>query len=298
VTGTLRIGELARRTGVSPELLRAWELRYELLAPERSPGGFRLYSEADEARVRRMQSLLANGHSAAEAARQARGMAEPVDPGPPVPLVAALSERLRAALDRFDGAEAHAALDQLFASVSTEAVLGSVVLPYLKELGERWAAGTASVAQEHFASHLIRGRLLGLARDWDAGAGRTVVLACLPGEEHDLGLIVFGILLHRHGWRVIFLGADTPFPTLDDAMSNLRPAVTVLTTINAELFGRGREQIRAAARRAPIALAAPVDAAAAETAGVHLLPHDIVVASARLSDSAWSSGHTPKEQAP
>jgi MerR family transcriptional regulator, light-induced transcriptional regulator len=66
-----RIGELARRTGVSPALLRAWETRYHLLNPSRSAGGFRLYSEEDETRVRRMRSLQEEGLSASEAARSA-----------------------------------------------------------------------------------------------------------------------------------------------------------------------------------------------------------------------------------
>lgn len=286
MTGTLRIGELARRTGVSPELLRAWELRYALLSPERSSGGFRLYSEVDEARVRRMKSLLANGHSAAEAAQRARTVSEQTAETAPVPLVAALTDRLREALDRFDGAEAHAAMDQLFASLSVDAVLDQVVLPYLRELGERWAAGTASVAQEHFASHLLRGRLLGLAREWDAGTGRSVVLACLPGEEHDLGLIVFGVLLHRHGWRVIFLGADTPFSTLDGAIRELRPAVTVLTTLTADLFAQCSDEIRKAAHHSAIAVAAPIEPATADATGVHLLPRDIVLAASELSGAA------------
>ena len=65
----LRIGELSRRLGVSGHVLRAWESRYGLLRPVRSAGGFRLYSEADEMRVRRMQAHLAGGLSAAEAAR-------------------------------------------------------------------------------------------------------------------------------------------------------------------------------------------------------------------------------------
>ena len=75
--GGLRIGELARRTGVSPDLLRAWEQRYDLLHPARSPGGFRLYSRDDEARIRRMTELIGQGLSAAEAARQARTAPEP-----------------------------------------------------------------------------------------------------------------------------------------------------------------------------------------------------------------------------
>jgi MerR family transcriptional regulator, light-induced transcriptional regulator len=283
---TLRIGELARRTGVSPELLRAWEVRYALLTPERSQGGFRLYSEADEALVRRMKSLIANGHSAAEAAQQARGAPEGSGQTPPLPLVDVLRDRLRAALDRLDGTEAHAALDQLFATVSVEAAMTQVLLPYLEELGERWATGNASVAQEHFASHLLRGRLLGLARDWDTGTGRSAILACLPGEEHDLGLIVFGLLIHRLGWRVIFLGADTPFQTLDSVVQSLRPAVTVLTTVRADLFRQHGAEIRTAAARSMIAVAAPIEASSAEEFGVRLLPQDIVLAASQLSEPA------------
>src|SRR5918995_6752378 len=72
-SGSLRIGELARRTGVPTELLRAWERRYGLLAPARTAAGYRLYSASDVRRVGRMRELLADGLSAAEAARAALG---------------------------------------------------------------------------------------------------------------------------------------------------------------------------------------------------------------------------------
>src|SRR5271165_3812699 len=75
--GLVRIGELARRTGVSPELLRAWERRYALLHPARTVGGFRLYSPADEARVRRMQSYVSSGLAASQAAELALGAGAP-----------------------------------------------------------------------------------------------------------------------------------------------------------------------------------------------------------------------------
>ena len=76
-SGYVRIGELAKRTGVSPELLRAWEHRYGLLQPTRTPGGFRLYSAGDEARVQRMQSLVSGGLAAAQAARLVLSGGEP-----------------------------------------------------------------------------------------------------------------------------------------------------------------------------------------------------------------------------
>ena len=214
----LRIGELARRTGVATELLRAWERRYGLLAPTRTEGGYRLYSAADVSRVGRMRELLATGLSAAEAAREA--LAEPARPrrraadGVPV--------ELREAIERLDDAAAHTAFDRLLADFSLDAVLEGAVLPLLRELGEGWARGEVSIAQEHFASNLLRGRLLGLARGWDRGGGPRAVLACPPGERHDLGLLIFGLALREHGWRITFLGGDTPVDTLADTVAAAR----------------------------------------------------------------------------
>src|ERR1019366_4956691 len=103
---------------------------------------------------------------------------------------------LRQALDAFDEPAAQAVLDRLVSDLSLTTVLRDVVLPYLTELGGRWERGTASVAQEHFASNVIRGRLAGLARGWGNGHGPRAVLACPPGELHDLALMVFGIVLN------------------------------------------------------------------------------------------------------
>ena len=271
----MRIGELARRTGVSPELLRAWELRYGLLAPQRSSGGFRLYSAADEARVRRMTELVGQGMSAAEAARQSVAMPEPAAV-PTAPIVDDLRNRLRDALDRFDTEAAHAAVDRLLATISVETAVAEVVIPYLRELGDRWVAGTASVAQEHFASNLLRGRLLALGRDWGAGQGPLALLAALPGEHHDLGLVLFAVLLGRRGWRVTFLGADTPFDTLDAGVEALRPAAVVLATVSAERFHACADDISAVAWRTKLAVAAPVDEQAVAAVGARLLTGGIV----------------------
>ena len=183
--GYLRIGELARRTETSPELLRAWEQRYGLLRPMRSEGGFRLYSDQDEARVLRTKSLIAEGLSASEAARRALGPEGPTGEQEDLPAAEGLAAEFREALDRFDEDGANRTLDRLLAALSLETVMQQVLLPYLHVLGDRWASGEISVAQEHFASSLIRGRLLGLARGWGAGRGQALLLACPPGEEHD-----------------------------------------------------------------------------------------------------------------
>ncbi len=265
--GYLRIGELARRTGVSPELLRAWEQRYGLLRPSRSSGGFRLYADDDEARVLRVTALMREGLSASEAARRALA-----SPGPQAgPLVPALAAELETALDGFNGEAAHAVLDRSLGAFSVEAVLQDVVLPYLHRLGERWVSGEASVAQEHFASNILRGRMLGFGRGWGAGAGPLVVLACPPGEEHELGLIAFGVAIARQGWRVSYLGADTPFATLEDVARRQTPTLVVLSVADATAVRQHEDAIRALHAIAPVAVAGSVDVADAERMGIRIL---------------------------
>jgi MerR family transcriptional regulator, light-induced transcriptional regulator len=192
-----RIGELSRRVGASPELLRAWERRYGLLRPSRTNGGFRLYSEEDVARVRRMQQLRAEGLAASEAAQAAAREASPATPEPSTPLLEAHAADLPRALDTFDEQAAHWLLDRVLAGFQLETVMTDLLLPYLRDLGQRWARGEITVAQEHFASTLIRGRLLALAQGWDHGRGPRTLLACPPGEDHDLPLVMFGLALGR-----------------------------------------------------------------------------------------------------
>ena len=255
--GYLRIGELAKRTGVSPELLRAWEQRYGLLQPTRTPGGFRLYSAADEARVQRMQTLVSGGLAAAQAARLVLSGGEPeprTDSGSAAPLEEAAGN-LSAALDRLDEQAANSALDRLFSAYTVETVLQEVVLPYLHRLGERWEAGEVSVAQEHFASNLLRARLLGLAQGWGQGQGPLAILACVPGEHHELGLLVFGVALRRRGWRITYLGTDSPIGAVADIARFLAPAVVVLLSINPDNLLDHAREIKELAKQVPVMIA-------------------------------------------
>ena len=237
--GALRIGELSRRSGVSPELLRAWERRYALLQPTRSRGGLRLYSPDDLARVEAMQQHLAQGLAAAEAAALAARTSHDEEVASP-----AAKDELAAALSSFDDGAAHAVFDSLLARLSTDTLLRDVVIPYLHELGEQWQRGEVSIAQEHFASSLLRGRLLGLARGWGRGLGPVVVLACAPGEQHDLGLLTFGLALRTRGWRVVFLGPDTPIASAADAARSFEASFVVLSAVDPRPLRRHAAEIR------------------------------------------------------
>jgi DNA-binding transcriptional MerR regulator len=250
----LRIGELSKRAGASPELLRAWERRYGLLRPARSAGGLRLYSPADVERVSLMQQHLAAGMAAAEAAALALRDAADGEVARSAPGPAAMRDELAQALDAFDEPRAQAIVDRLLALTTVETLLSEVIIPYLRELGERWERGQASIAQEHFASAVLRGRLLGLARGWGLGLGPAAMLACLPGEQHDLGLIAFGLALRSRGWRIVYLGPDSPIDTVANLSDALKPRLVVLNATSRERVRPLLPKLRPLARRHRLAL--------------------------------------------
>ena len=231
----LRIGELARRAGISTATLRAWERRYGVIEPARGESGYRLYSRADERRLHDMVGLIATGVAPAEAARRLLAADPPVpapaaadDPG----IASGLREDLLAALLRFDETEADRLLDRAVSILSIEALLTDLILPVLQDLGRGWQVEEITVGQEHFASSVLRSRMLGLARGWGGGEGRLALLAAPAGEHHDLGLIAFGLALRSHGWRVAFLGADTPLESVISAAEELQPAVCVISVMD------------------------------------------------------------------
>ena len=141
--------------------------------------------------------------------------------------------------------------------LSVTTVLREVVLPYLAELGQRWEQGTASIAQEHFASNVIHGRLAGLARGWGNGRGPLAVLACAPGEFHDLALMIFGIALNRNGWKIDYLGCNTPVEELARAVDARQPGLAVVAATLPENLESVTKQLAMLAGRVPLALAGP-----------------------------------------
>jgi DNA-binding transcriptional MerR regulator len=287
-TGQLRIGELSRRSGVSNELLRAWERRYGLLRPTRSDGGYRLYSAQDERRVASMRAHLERGLSAAEAARltldeDAGADADAVPPSD-TPVLVRGTQRLRAALDALDEGAAHAALDRLLAELSVETVLREAVLPYLRELGDRWERGDASIGQEHFATGVLRGRLLGLARGWGRGGQAHALLACAPGEQHELALIVFGLALRDQNWRITYLGPNTPLDTVAEIAAVLEPDAVVIAATTATCLERERSALATLGRAYKLWLAGPgADAQLAAAVEATLLDVEPFAAAQRVT---------------
>ena len=284
----MRIGDLSSRTGIAAHQLRAWEHRYGLLQPRRSSGNYRLYSPADEARVLLMQRYVREGISPAQAAELTIAARFTVNAGTgrevPSRDVTVAQAEIRRALGRFDETSAQRTLERLFVTFTPTTVTRDVLLPYMHALGERWSAGEVTVAEEHFATNFFQARLYALARGWDRGLGPRALLACAPDEQHTLALMVFGVALHELGWRITYLGADTPIETLAEVAEVVHPELTVVSAAMRQRLSQHVKQLRGFTDRWSLALGgAGVSARLAERAGARHLTEDPVTAASAVS---------------
>ncbi len=285
----LRIGELSKRVGVSEHLLRAWEMRYGLMKPARSEGGYRLYTSADEFRVRRMLAYLSQGLAAAQAAHAAQvesenGGTREMSKLPEKISLEQAYLRLRESLNQLDEPAAQAILDRLFTDFTVDTVIAHVLIPYLQEMGTRWEAKTLSVGQEHFASNIFRGRLAELARGWGEGSGPAALLACPPGEAHEFALLITGIMLHRNGWTIRYLGTDTPLSDVTEIASQTRPSLVLMSATMPERFMSIIPELRVIAANTPLVLSGQgANREIAEQCGAKFIAGDSVSSAQELA---------------
>ncbi len=220
----LNIAAVSRRTGVPADTLRKWEQRYRVLQPGRTTGGQRRYSDLDVARVEWLRARLAEGFRIGEAA-SLLGEAQLEAAGTPAQVRRALFEAVVSA--NVDGL--HALLDQTFTVFPLEQALTRIVEPLLQRVGDAWSSGELSVAQEHLVSAAVRGRLERLLADARGDVRGVAVLACVPGELHELGLLMLGTLLRADGWQVAYLGADAPLEDTVALAERLDAAIVCLS---------------------------------------------------------------------
>ena len=147
-----------------------------------------------------------------------------------------------------------ATVDRAFAAVGVDAAVQAVVLPALRDIGEGWERGRVDVAQEHYATNMLQARLMALTRGWGEGPGPRAVLACPPGELHVVGLICFGLALRERGWRVLFLGADTPITGVERTVEEVAPSLVALSAVVPERFLIYEEQLQELSARVMLGL--------------------------------------------
>jgi MerR family transcriptional regulator, light-induced transcriptional regulator len=273
---------VTQRTGIPAATLRAWERRYHALAPRRSDGNYRLYSERDIAVLRWLQTQLDAGLSISRAVallerlRQREGAApatHPADDGagvadseqaagqasnratasaPEHAMRGQAPERpesgprglhllaysLHDALIQGDEQQAATVLAEAFALYSVEDVCMQAITPSMVRVGDDWHAGRISVATEHFATAYLLARLLALFNAQPARHGPLVLVACAPGERHEMGALILALFLRRAGRNVRYLGADVPLVELLRSIREWRPRVVMLSALLADAAAR------------------------------------------------------------
>lgn len=247
----LNIGALSRRTGVPAETLRAWERRYGVPTPRRTASGRRTYSESDLALVVRMRQLVAEGVAPSLAARQLLRDDAPDRPDARQArrVARGYAEQFVTACAEYDEAAADRLLTDALLVYPVEQVCRDVIGPALERIGQLWWQEELPVAAEHIASSLVRDRLAVLSRSYaNKDAARLAVLACAPGEMHEIGPAMLGLFLRRRGWRVLSLGQNTPIRDVERVATALRPAVVV---ISATQLPAARQAVDLCSRLAP-----------------------------------------------
>ena len=249
------IKAVVQRTGVPADTMRAWERRYGVPRPRRTGTGRRLYSERDIEAIRWLRDRTAAGVTISQAIEQLRGLGEQPfgapaperEPGPRH--FGALTRELLDALLAFDRPSADGVIEEAFTLYAVEDVCLRLLSPVLVEIGERWRRREATVAQEHFASHVVQRRLTGLLHAYNPAVARgTIVAACAPEELHELGLLILAVFLVRRGWRVVYLGANVPIADLLQTIERLAPDLVCLSAMNLRTTQTLREAAEAIAR--------------------------------------------------
>ncbi|RPI43657.1 MAG: MerR family transcriptional regulator [Betaproteobacteria bacterium] len=224
------IRTLSALTGVKPITLRAWERRYGLIRPTRTPKGHRLYSHQHVEEIRRVVALVDRGIPISQvkdllAASRSATASESQGPWPD------FRDRMAAAVARFDEPELDRIYDEASSAHSIDQITHKLLLPLLARLGERWAEVAGGVAEEHFFATYLRSKLgARLQHRMRYATGPRIVAACGPGEHHELGLLLFALEAQSAGLRTIVLGADTPLADLVVAARRSRADAVVVSS--------------------------------------------------------------------
>ena len=249
------IREIARLTGIPPATLRKWEERYGIVTPIRLPNGYREYTPTHLAALRWVKVKVDGGALVSTAAdelnqRRAEGWEpttssddHPALQGQP-PGLASWESRLVEALLNRDIVAVSLILDFIFSSFSLETALIDVVQSALDDIGDRWESGEISEYQEHYSSVVLRDRLGSLRGLVSRTNGPLFLTACVPGELHELGAIILGLVAARRGFRVVHLGASPSPEGLKRAVVDMKPSVLGLSVSNRQRLHGSRRWLK------------------------------------------------------
>ena len=217
-TALYPIRTVADLTDVNAITLRAWERRYGLFEPIRKASGHRLYTQQHIDLITRVVGLLDRGMRIGQVKAQLDAESKNVTPGESHVVVDNWKRQIDgmiAAVIQFN----EAGLEEIYGNALSlhpiDVVTSKLLLPLLQELGRRWEHGEGSIAEEHFFAFYVRNKLgARFHHRPKTTAGPKLLLACLPGDRHETGLLLFALSASAAGYLTILLGADMPLEDL------------------------------------------------------------------------------------
>ncbi len=245
-------------TGLSVETLRAWERRYSIVEPKRGCDGHRLYTACDVARLRRLRETTNRGHSISKIARLSDAelmllLADRAGDGTNGAAAHALGGKLLHAIENYETGECDQVIAMAFALLPLSTVLGDVLSPVLREVGDRWHRGEFTVGQERMVSSAMRRQISGILQAYSAAAkGATIVFATISGELHELGILMFAAVAASHKLRTCYLGPDLPPAAIANFAQRVSAAAVAISMVmpdNLELSLRQLAALRAGLRQ-------------------------------------------------
>ena len=208
------IRTVSELTGVNSVTLRAWERRYGLIKPLRTPKGHRLYTQKDIEMIHGIIDRLSQGMSISQIARDILDKTTEEE-SESVDTWIKYQSRMIKAITRFDEHNLDAVYNDAMSLYPVDIVTERLIMPLLEQLGKRWEEETGSVAEEHFFSVYLRNKLGARFHHQNMkNTGPKLIMACLPGEHHEFGILLFALTALSKGLQVILLGADLPVTEL------------------------------------------------------------------------------------
>jgi methanogenic corrinoid protein MtbC1 len=236
------VNVVARKTGLSPELIRTWERRYAVVEPQRSPGGRRLYTEEAVERLRLLHRATGLGWTIGQVARQSTEALRSLvmgggNPDPAADLQFPMPSSMEppldgcmAAIEALDASVLESALSTALAMVGRERVVEDLVVPLMREVGKRWHDGSLRVANEHLASTVLAAFLSAMRSTTLPPEDQPGLLVTTPeGQIHELGALAAAVIASLEGWRVFWIGANLPSSEIAHAARRLGPRVVALS---------------------------------------------------------------------
>ena len=216
---------LAEKTSVSTSTLRAWERRYGLLKPQRTPKGHRLYSQADIKRISKILNLLDDGHSLPLIAdmlsdgSSQQAIIDTTNVTQPAELLSIWEGFIHTTLEAtsdFNIERIDAVYNEASSLYPIDMVTDRLILPTITSLGTAWKQKPeGGISEEHFYTSWLKNRLgARFHHSYSQARGARIICACAPGLYHEIGLMLFSLSALARGYRVLYFGADLPLNEL------------------------------------------------------------------------------------